>query len=296
MSPINFEGLGVALVTPFNSDKSIDFGSLGNLCEHIISGLPNYLVVFGTTGESPTLSPREKKDIENFIISKVGDSIPLVLGIGGNNTMEVVRELNEGDYTGFSAILSVVPPYSKPTQEGIYQHFKFISEASPLPVILYNVPGRTGVNMSASTTLRLARDFKNIIGIKEASGKIDQIEEIVKNKPVGFQVISGDDGLTFSLMQMGVAGVISVLGNAYPKEFGTMVDLCLNGRFDKAKEINDKFKEFFRLLFVDGNPAGIKCLLSNKGLIKEELRLPLVRVSEGIAQKIKEEVKFLEKN
>lgn len=276
MAEFRLEGLGVALVTPFNEDKTIDYDSLGNLIEFIIDSKADFIVVLGTTGETPALSQTEKKDVMRFVREKAGGRIPLVIGKGGNNTMQIVEELQSEDLSGFEAILSVVPYYNKPSQEGIYQHYKAIAEASPLPVVLYNVPGRTGVNMSASTTLRLAHDFPKIIGVKEASGNFSQIEEIIKNKPERFNVISGDDGITFPLMTLGATGVISVIGNAFPREFGKMVRLCLKGDFETALGIHFRFTELFNLLFVDGNPAGVKCTLNALGHIKNELRLPLV--------------------
>lgn len=284
MNSFNLQGLGVALVTPFRQDKTIDFDSLSNLLEKMIAEKADFLVVLGTTGETPTLFPEEKKQIREFVVRKVNGRLPLVLGLGGNHTMGVVAEIEETDLDGFDAILSVVPAYNKPTQEGIYLHYRAIAEASPLPVILYNVPGRTGVNMTAETTLRLANDCPNIIGIKEASGNFTQIEEIIKNKPDNFQVISGDDSITYPLMTLGAVGVISVIGNAFPKEFGKMVRLCLQGNFEEALPIHFRFTELFNLLFVDGNPAGVKCTLNALGLIENELRLPLVptRVSTNV--------------
>lgn len=268
--------MGVALVTPFNEDKSIDFEALGKLLEYLIKNGCDYLVVLGTTAETPTLSKEERIAVRNFVRERVNGRVPLVVGHGGNDTMGLVEELKTADYEGFSAILSVVPYYNKPSQEGIYQHYKAIAEASPLPVILYNVPGRTGVNMSAETTLRLAKEFDNIIGVKEASGNIVQMDDIIKNKPDRFVVISGDDGVTFPLLTLGAVGVISVIGNAFPKEFSRMVRLGLSGEYDAARTIHHKFTELFSLLFVDGNPAGVKCLLHQMGFIKNELRLPLV--------------------
>ena len=276
MGTFNLRGLGVALITPFKQDKSIDFEALEKLVERLIEAKTDYIVVLGTTGETPSLFPEEKTEIREFILKVAAGRIPLVIGIGGNSTMGVIRELQNTDLTGFSAILSVVPYYNKPSQEGIYQHYKCIADASPLPVILYNVPGRTGVNMSASTTLRLAEDCKNVIGIKEASGNFSQIQEIIKKKKDDFIVISGDDSITYPLMALGAEGVISVIGNAYPKEFGKMVRLCLNGDYDKALPKHLQVTELFNLLFVDGNPAGVKCTLNAMGLIENELRLPLV--------------------
>lgn len=276
MGDFNLKGLGVALITPFKSDKSIDFNALGNLIEYQINGNIDFLVALGTTGETATLSEEEKKDVRRFIVSKVNGRVPLVLGYGSNNTMELVKELESDDLSAFSAILSVVPFYNKPSQEGIFQHYKAVAEASPLPVILYNVPSRTGVNMSAETTLRIARECPNVIGVKEASGNFTQIEEIIKRKPDNFNVISGDDAHTYPLMTLGCTGVISVIGNAFPSEFGKMVSLCRDGEFEKAREIHFKFTELFNLLFVDGNPAGVKCTLNAMKMIQNELRLPLV--------------------
>lgn len=276
MKSFNLRGLGVALITPFKSDKSIDFEALGKLIERLIEAETDYIVVLGTTGETPSLFPDEKEEIREFVKKKTAGRIPLVIGVGGNNTMGVVKELNEIDLTGFSAVLSVVPFYNKPSQEGIFRHYKTIADASPLPVILYNVPGRTGVNMTASTTLRIAEECKNVIGIKEASGNFSQIQEIIKNKNDDFVVISGDDSITYPLITLGAEGVISVIGNAYPREFGRMVRLCLDGNYSKALPIHLQFTELFNLLFVDGNPAGVKCTLNAMGLIENELRLPLV--------------------
>lgn len=285
MGRINLQGLGVALVTPFKRDKSIDFEALGQLIEYLIGNDCNYLVALGTTGETPTLSAEEKQELKQFIRKTVNNRVPLIIGCGGNNTMAVIEEMRTGDFEGFEAILSVVPFYNKPSQEGIYQHYKMIAENSPLPIVLYNVPGRTGVNMTAETTLRLAKDFPNkIIGIKEASGIMQQIDDIIKNKPQEFQVISGDDGITYPLLTLGAVGVISVIGNAFPKEFGRMVNLCLQHHYDEAREIHYRFNELFGLLFVDGNPAGVKCVLNAKGFIENELRLPLVptRISTNV--------------
>ncbi len=268
--------MGVALVTPFKQDKSIDFDALARLLEYQIKNGVDYMVVLGTTAETATLSSTEKKQVREFIVERVAGRIPLVIGIGGNNTMALVEELKTTDLSPFQAVLSVVPYYNKPSQEGIYQHYKAIATASPIPVILYNVPGRTGVNMTAETTLRLAREFDNIIGVKEASGNISQMDDIIKNKSEDFMVISGDDGITFPLITLGAVGVISVIGNAFPKEFSRMVRLALQGDYERALTIHHRFTELFSLLFVDGNPAGVKCLLHAMGFIENELRLPLV--------------------
>ena len=276
MSPINLSGMGVALITPFKEDDSIDFDALAQLLEYQIQNGTDYLVVLGTTGETPSLTEEEKYRIQRFVVERTRGRIPLVFGIGSNNTRNVVEHLYSDDLSGYDAILSVVPYYNKPSQEGIYQHYATIAQASPLPIILYNVPGRTGVNMTAETTLRLARDFSNIIAIKEASGNITQMDDIIKNKPHDFMVISGDDGVTFPLITLGAVGVISVIGNAFPKEFSRMVRLALNGNYNQALAIHHRFTELFSLLFVDGNPAGVKCLLNLMGMIENKLRLPLV--------------------
>lgn len=276
MARINLCGMGVALITPFKDDESIDFDAFAQLLDYQIQNGTDYLVVLGTTAETPTLSENEKEEIKRFVVEYTKGRIPLVLGVGGNNTRNVVEHLNTEYLKGFDAVLSVVPYYNKPSQEGIYRHYAAIAQASPIPVILYNVPGRTGVNMTAETTLRLAREFDNIIAIKEASGNITQMDEIIKNKPNDFMVISGDDGVTFPLITLGAMGVISVIGNAFPKEFSRMVRLALNGNYNQALTIHHRFTELFSLLFVDGNPAGVKCVLNLMGMIENKLRLPLV--------------------
>lgn len=273
----SLKGMGVALVTPFHQDKTIDFDAFGQLLEHVIKGNADYLVVLGSTAETPALSDQERLDVRRFVADKVAGRVPLILGMGSNNTAALCEELRNSDLKDFSAILSVVPYYNKPSQEGIYAHFSEVAKASPLPVVLYNVPGRTGVNMNADTTLRLAWDFRDkIIGIKEASGDINQMDSIIKRKPADFDVISGDDALTYPLMTLGAVGVISVIGNAFPAKLSEMVHLCLNGRYSEALPIHHSFTELFRLLFVDGNPAGVKCALHALGLTQNELRLPLV--------------------
>lgn len=293
MAHLNILGMGVALVTPFTKDKEIDYPALERVINHVVDNGADFLVVLGTTGETPALFPEEKTALKCFVKDIVAGRVPLVIGVGGNNTLEIVRELNKMDLSGYSAILSVVPPYNKPSQEGIFQHFKTISDASPLPVILYNVPGRTGVNMTADTTLRLARELPNIIGIKEASGNIRQIERLLREKPDGFTVISGDDGMTYPLMTLGAQGVISVLGNAYPKDFSEMVHLCLEGNYIEAIDIHYRYIEIIRLLFTDGNPAGVKCVMHDMGLIENELRLPLIPVCKSTADDILQWVKKL---
>ena len=291
MAYIDLTGMGVAIVTPFNEDKTIDFEAYERLIEHLITNGCDYLVVLGTTAETPTLSKEEREIVKNFVRDKVNGRVPLVVGYGGNDTKRLIEDINSADLNGFSAILSVVPYYNKPTQEGIYLHYKAIVEASPLPIILYNVPGRTGVNMSAETTIKLAREFNHIIAIKEASGNISQISEIIKNKPKGFFVISGDDGVTLPLIKLGGKGVISVIGNAFPKEFGNLVRSSLSGNYIEAEELQKEFSELFNLLFVDGNPAGIKCMLNQLGIIKNQLRLPLVATSEDTSQNIHNSIK-----
>ena len=276
MVDINLKGMGVALITPFKEDESVDYEALGRLVDFQLQNGTDYLVVLGTTAETPTLTEQEKKEIVSMVVSKVRGRIPVVLGVGGNCTRSVVEKLKHDNFDGIDAILSVVPYYNKPSQEGIYQHYKAISEATDLPIILYNVPGRTGVNMTAETTLRVARDFKNVVAVKEASGNITQMDDIIKNKPANFDVISGDDGITFPLITLGAVGVISVIGNAFPKEFSKMVRLALNGDYNNALTIHHRFTELIELLFVDGNPAGANSILNAMGYIENKLRLPLV--------------------
>ena len=276
MADINLKGMGVALITPFKEDESVDYEALGRLVDYLLQNGADYLVVLGTTAETPTLTEEEKKKIIELVVTKVRHRIPIVLGVGGNCTKSVVDKLKNDNFEGIDAILSVVPYYNKPSQEGIYQHYKAIAQATELPVILYNVPGRTGVNMTAETTLRLAREFKNIIAVKEASGNITQMDDIIKNKPKDFNVISGDDGITFPLITLGAIGVISVIGNAFPREFSRMVRLALAGAYDSDRTIHHRFTELFSLLFVDGNPAGVKSMLSMMGFVENRLRLPLV--------------------
>lgn len=276
MTKLNLTGLGVALITPFKDDESVDYDALCKLIDYQIQNGVDYIVTLGTTAETPTLTCDEKAKITALVIDRICGCVPIILGVGGNNTAEVAKTLKAGDFRGIDAILSVTPYYNKPSQEGLYQHFKTVAEASPLPVILYNVPGRTGVNMSAKTTLRIANDFKNVIAVKEASGDITQMDDIIKRKPAHFEVISGDDGVTFPLITLGAVGVISVIGNAFPKEFGRMVRLALAGDYQSALTIHHSFSELFKLLFVDGNPAGVKSMLNMMGYIENRLRLPLV--------------------
>lgn len=280
-------GMGVALVTPFNEDGSVDYEALIRLVDYQLKNGTDFLCVLGTTAETPTLSKEEKAKIKQLVIERVNGRIPILLGIGSNSTQAVVESVKNEDMTGVDALLVVVPYYNKPSQEGIYQHYKTIAEATELPIVLYNVPGRTGVNMTSETTLRLARDFENIVAIKEASGNITQMDEIIKNKPEGFDVISGDDGITYPLITMGAVGVISVLGNAFPGEFSRMTRLALQGDYANALAIHHQFTEMYRLLFVDGNPAGVKAMLSMMGMMKNTLRLPLVPAREITCEKLR---------
>lgn len=286
MSSVKLQGMGVALITPFRHDKTIDFPALERLVEHQIASGIDFLVVLGTTAEAATLTKEERRQVQEFVKQKASGRVPLILGCGGNNTAALVDDLRHGDFSGYSAILSVVPYYNKPSQEGIYQHYSAVAQASPLPVLLYNVPGRTGVNMAAATTLRLAAEYPNIIGVKEASGNFVQMDEIIKHKDDGFMVISGDDGITFPLITLGAVGVISVIGNAFPKEFSRMVRLALDGDYAGARAIHHKFADLFKLMVVDGNPAGVKCLLNAMGYVENELRLPLVPTSAATRDKI----------
>ncbi len=277
-----FKGTGVALVTPFHKQSSIDFGSLEKLVEHTITNGVNYLVVLGTTGESATLSKEEKGAVAQFVVEITNKRVPVVLGVGGNNTQEIINILRTTSLDGVDAILSVVPYYNKPQQKGIYLHYKNIAAASPLPIILYNVPGRTSMNMKAETTLMLANEFSNIIGVKEASGNMEQIMTILEKRPKDFLVISGDDLLTLPLLALGADGVISVTANAFPKEFSEMVQLGLKGDVKKAREIHFRLMEFTMMLFADGSPAGIKAALEIRGIVANHLRLPLVKVDKNI--------------
>ncbi len=276
MAQNKFKGLGIALITPFRADGTIDEEALVRLVEYQIKNGADFLCIMGTTAETPTLTRDEKSYLRQLLVQRVAGRVPLLMGCGGNCTRAVIDELQSTDWTGIDGVLSVCPMYNKPSQEGLYQHFSAIAKASPVPVVLYNVPGRTGVNMTAETTLRLARDHENIVAIKEASGNITQMDDIIKNKPEGFDVISGDDGITFPLITLGAVGVISVIGNALPREFSRMVRLALNGDYSSALHIHHKFTELFKLLFVDGNPAGVKAMLHAMGMIENQLRLPLV--------------------
>ena len=288
-----FKGLGIALITPFNEDGSVDYPTLSKLVEYQLKNGADFLCILATTGETPCLTADEKKQIKDTIVSTVHGRVPILMGCGGNNTATIVEELKTGDFSGIDGVLSICPYYNKPSQEGLYQHFKAISAATKLPIVLYNVPGRTGVNMTAATTVRLARDCKNIVAIKEASGNLEQVDEIIKNKPSSFDVISGDDALTFPMISCGAVGVISVIGNALPKEFSKMIRLEFKGEYEAARKIHHRFTDLFSLLFVDGNPAGVKCVLSEMGMIKNILRLPLVPTRITTMQRISEILKEL---
>jgi len=281
-----FKGLGIALITPFTSEGSVDYDALKRLIEYQLANGADFLCILATTGEAPCLTQQERDDITAFIRERVAGRVPILKYCGGNNTAAVVEEIKTTDWTGIDGILSICPYYNKPSQEGIYQHFKAIAEVSPLPIVLYNVPGRTGVNMKPETIVRLANDFANIVGVKEASGSMEQVDEIIKNKPHRFDVISGDDALTFSMVASGAAGVISVIGNALPKEFSRMIRLEFNGEYEPARKIHHKFTELYSLLFIDGNPAGCKALLNDMGMIENVLRLPLVPTTITTKQKM----------
>jgi 4-hydroxy-tetrahydrodipicolinate synthase len=289
MANHSFSGTGVAIVTPFQQNGAIDFSALEKLVEHQINGGINYIVVLGTTGEGSTLSKEEKKQIFSAVNQFTKGRISLVAGIGGNDTQGVIDSFSSYDLTGYNGILSVSPYYNKPNDEGLYQHFKAIGAASPLPIIMYNVPGRTGMNVNTATTLRIARDCKNIIATKEASGNMEQIMQIIKDKPVGFEVISGDDGITLPLIACGAIGVISVLANAYPRQLSTMVKFCLEDDFAGARPIHEKLMPIIHSLFAEGNPSGIKAYLSEMGIVDEYFRLPVV----GVGDQLKNEIKSL---
>ena len=288
-----FKGLGIALITPFCKDGSVDYKSLVRLMEYQLDNGADFLCILATTGETPCLTKDEKQKIKDLVVSTVKGRVPILMGCGGNNTAAIVEELQTGDFRGIDGVLSVCPYYNKPSQEGLYQHFKTIAAATSLPVVLYNVPGRTGVNLKAETTVRLARDCENIVAIKEASGSLEQVDEIIKNKPKDFAVISGDDALTFPMISCGAEGVISVIGNALPKEFSRMIRLEFKGEYEGARKIHHRFTELFSVLFVDGNPAGVKAMLHEMGFIENVLRLPLVPTRISTLQKMSEILKEL---
>ncbi|QXU42381.1 4-hydroxy-tetrahydrodipicolinate synthase [Pedobacter sp. D749] len=288
-----FQGTGVALVTPFNTDGSVDYNGLKNLINYLVDGGIDYLVSLGTTGETATMTKDEKKKVWAYTAEINNNRLPLVAGIGGNNTFSVAEDIKSFDAAGYSAILSVSPYYNKPTQEGIYQHYKYLAEISPLDLILYNVPGRTGSNMSPETTCRLAHDFKNIIATKEASGSFDQFNQIMRDKPADFLLISGDDPVTLPMIALGAAGIISVIGNALPKQFSDMVKLCLAGAYKAALPAHLGLVEFTRLAFAEGNPAGIKAALKHLGVCGDTVRLPLVKASASLEKSIIAEIEKL---
>ncbi len=294
MMPKRFTGAGVAIITPFTQTGEVDYPALDALVQMHLDCGTDFLCVHGTTGETPTLTIEEKRETRKRIIKQVNGRIPIMLGVGGNNTMAVVNELKTEDLTGIDAILSIVPYYNKPTQEGMYRHFKAIAEATELPIYLYNVPGRTGVNMLPETTVRLARECKNIVGLKAASGNLQQISRLIDIKPADFDVLSGDDALTVDIMKMGGVGVISVFSNAFPSQLVELVRAMEKGDVEKARLLNDKYTEIFRLLFVDGNPAGAKIALNIMGKCENVLRLPLVPVSSSVAAEMAQAIKALQ--
>ena len=281
-----FLGTGVALVTPFRKQETIDFSKLEKLISHIISGGADYIVALGTTSEAATMTETERHALQDFIIESVAGRCPIMLGLGGNNTLAVTDAIADTNFDGISGILSVAPYYNKPNQRGLAQHFKQIADASPVPVIIYNVPGRTGVNITADTTLQLAKECPNIIGIKEASGNISQVMQILRNKPEGFAVISGDDSLTYPMITLGASGVISVIANALPKDMSSMVRYAMKGDLKKALPLHYRMLPLMNAIFEEGNPSGIKALLEIKGLIGNTLRMPLVKVSKALYNKL----------
>ncbi|MCC5918604.1 MAG: 4-hydroxy-tetrahydrodipicolinate synthase [Cryomorphaceae bacterium] len=287
----SFKGTGIAMVTPFSDNGDIDFNGLKKLTRHLIDGGVEYLVVMGTTGESATISPADKMEILKTVQTENAGKCPIVYGLGGNNTEAIAREMKSMDTTGIDAFLSVSPYYNKPTQEGIYQHYAHLSKASSLPIILYNVPGRTGSNIGADTTLRLARDFDNIIAIKEASGSMEQVMQIIHERPQGFLVISGDDNLTFPMIALGGDGVISVSGQAYPQIFSGMVRDALSGKIESARKAHYQLFRFTQLLFTEGNPGGIKTALKQLNVCDNHLRLPLWPISESTKNALLAEMK-----
>lgn len=286
MRKFDLQGTGVALVTPFHKQGNIDFTAFGNLIEHTISGGVDYLLCLGTTSEYPTLSKQEKMAIVEYTIEKVENRVPIVLGMGGNDTRSLVDEIRKTDFSSIAAILSVAPYYNKPNQKGLYTHFKAVAEASDVPVILYNVPGRCGVNISAETCVQLATDFPNIIGIKEASGNISQCMDILMNKPQGFTVVSGEDALVLPLMALGMQGVISVTANAFPKQMSELVNLCLKSNMKKARAVHEKLLPFSKAIFEEGNPVGIKAALEIMNIASSNLRQPLVKASKPLQTKL----------
>jgi len=289
-----FKGTGVALVTPFRNDDSIDFKSLAKLVEFQITNGVDYIVVLGTTGESVTLTNDEKHAVIDAVIETVDKRVPIVIGIGGNNTQEIINKIKSFDFSEVDGILSVSPYYNKPNQLGIYEHYRAIASSCPLPVIIYNVPGRTGSNITADTTLKLANEFKNIVAVKEASGNLTQIMDIINNKPKDFMVISGDDALAFSIVCLGGNGVISVIANAFPKEFSEMINLALDKKIQQSRLIHYQLIDIINSIFADGSPAGVKAALAIKKLVNNHLRLPLVPVNQNVYTKLVEQIKVFE--
>ena len=292
---MNFGGVGVALVTPFNEKKEINFGEFEKVCQYVIDNGVDYLVVLGTTGESVVLSKKEKQDLIKATVSVADGKVPVVAGFGGNNTYKIAEELKAYELTGVDAILSVSPSYNKPTQEGIYEHYKVIATSTDLPIILYNVPSRTASNIKAATTIQLANEFKNIIAIKEATNDWNQIIELCRNKPDGFGLLSGDDKLALPSISLGFDGVISVIANATPKLFSTMIHKGLEGDFIAARKILYKLDDLIGYIFEQGNPAGVKCVLEHLGVCKDELRLPLMPVNYDLRKRISQRVAILSK-
>lgn len=283
----DMHGLGVALVTPFKGDGSVDYEALARLVDTQLAGGTDFLCVLGTTAETPTLTAEEQRQVCRTIMERNAGRLPILLGVGGNCTQAIVDRLSNDAMEGVDAILSVVPYYNKPTQAGMYAHFAAIAESTDLPIILYNVPGRTGVNMLPETTLRLAADFKNIVGIKEASGNLEQIEQIISNRPAGFKVFSGDDGITLPLIRRGADGVISVIGNAFAPEFAQLVHDAMRGDYAEAEAMDERLRQMYELLFLDGNPAGVKAVLHLRGMMENRLRLPLVPASDTTTEQIR---------
>lgn len=281
------QGTGVALITPFTADLQVDFEALGKVIEAMIDGGVEYLVTLGTTGETPTLDKQEKLDIANYTFDKVAGRVLVVIGIGGNNTAELVNDLHKFPVDKAAAVLSAAPSYNKPSQEGIFQHYKVLAQESPKPILLYNVPGRTGRNMTAATTLRLAHEVPNIAGMKEASGDMAQCMEILRDMPEDFLLVSGDDGIALPLIACGMHGVISVAANAFPRQFSDMIRLCMKGDFAGAKKLNDPLIQAYDLMFAENNPSGVKAFMAEQGLIKNTVRLPVVPLSESIHAKVK---------
>ncbi len=279
-------GVGAALITPFTEEGRIDYPALARVIDYVIDGGVDYIVALGTTAETPTLYLHERATIAMYITNHIAGRVPLVMGVGGNSTSEVLDQLREFDLRGADAILSVTPYYNKPSQEGLYQHFKVVCEHSPLPLILYNIPGRTGVNMTAQTTLRISRDMPNVIGIKEASGNLEQMQEIIDHRSEGFLVLSGDDGIAVELMRRGGDGVISVAADAFPRRFMAALNLAKEGRFDEADAAFAPLEEVIRALFAEGNPVGVKCALKSLGIIGNTMRLPLVKASEALEKRM----------